>query len=230
MTVRIGFSGCPGTGKSSLASSLRGDLKSVGTPRKVELVTEYARRHINKYGLPESVAEQQRMLRKQADWEDCACTDKIDIVFSDCPIFLGFMYALQMRDLTSFKDTMFLNDLFKEMNKLNCPPRYKIIFHLPPVKNPMDDGIRTAEQLTEEWRGEADALIRFVFKLFPPEHFIVLKEIDFYKQMEECKGHLSRLGVLGESEPDTSEVIGCLTEIKEGGFWEIKRGGFFNGR
>ena len=198
MSVRIGFSGCPGTGKSSLAAYLRGDLKSGKTRVSVELVTEYARRYIVKYGLPERVLEQQRMLWKQVDWEDSTCTGKIDFILTDSPIFLGFMYALQLRNIHDTRDMMFLNDLFKDMSKLNVNHRYKVIFHLPPTKAPIDDGVRAAEQLTDEWRQDSDDMLHFIFKLFPPRHFIVLKETSVQKQAQECKEHLDRLGIVGE--------------------------------
>lgn len=181
---RIGFVGVPGTGKSSIARGIAAQsYKHIG---KVELVSEYARRYLSKYGPIQNVSDQYKIMQKQLEWEDIIDQNEIDISITDSPVHMGFLYALEIRNTNLIRDAMYVNDIFKTMTKINCPPRYDIIFHLPPIWKPSSDGVRPEEHFNNNWREKTDFKIQFIFKLFPPKNFIILKTSTFEERIEEC--------------------------------------------
>lgn len=188
---RIGFTGVPGSGKSSVARA----LTAVGHPklRKVELVAEYARRFITKYGPVESPADQYKIMQKQIEWEDVIPSDKTDVIITESPVHMGFLYALEIRDPNKIKDTMYMNDIFKRLNTINCPNRYDIIFHLPPTWKPQDDGVRDKSHFSDEWREESDQRIQFIFKLFPPKRFVKIQSDTMETRLKECAQWIDKI-------------------------------------
>jgi nicotinamide riboside kinase len=180
----VGFSGAPGAGKTSTARALAANLRRSEGFQNVELISEYARRYITKYGSIDCVQDQFRILQKQLDWENQAL-QYADLVITDSPIFLGFIYVMQLRKETQ-KDTIWVNDIFKEMSKLNVPRRYDLIIHLDPVIKPIDDGIRLEEHLTDEWRNKVNSAILHNYDIFPPEELHIMQETDLTKRVEEC--------------------------------------------
>jgi len=184
--IRIGFTGVPGSGKTSTARALVSRLRTIEVFKSVELVQEYARRYISKHGIPEQIWEQYRITCKQIEWEDSVSNDKLDILITDSPIFLGFMYATEMNKPTS-KDIMVYNDVFKLMTRLNYPvPRYDLIFHLPPSITPVDDGIRAIHQLDQEWRISANQSILETMKIFKPKNIVSIAATNIDNRVIEC--------------------------------------------
>lgn len=171
--IRIGYIGVPGSGKTTAARALAGTIRFHTNFKTVELVSEYARVYINKYGI-DNITDQVNILGKQLNKEN-GYPSSTDVLITDSPIFLGFGYALDLRREGSDKDTMILNDLFKSMNKLNQVPRYDIIFHLPPTLTPVQDGIRLPHHFDQEWRTEADQKILSIFRIFSPRKLVTLK-------------------------------------------------------
>jgi len=190
--IRVGFTGVPGAGKTSTARGLAAYCRGDEKLRKIELVHEYARRYIAKYGSIDTVMDQYRVLQKQLDWEDSIPADSTDVMITDSPVHLGFLYALELRKDTP-KDAVFVNDIFKKMNTLNTPPRYDIIFYLPPKLKPVKDGVRDPLHFDEGWRREADETIRHIFKLFPPKNFVRVESTDMEDRVEECLTHLKKI-------------------------------------
>lgn len=188
---RIGFVGVPGAGKSSVARGVA--AQSYNRIGKVELVAEYARRFLTKYGPIDKIADQYKILQKQLEWEDSIPINDTDVAITDSPVHMGFLYAMEMRNVNDIKDTMYINDIFKRMSKINCPPRYDIIFHLSPVWKPSNDGVRPAQHFEDEWRIEADRKIQFIFKLFPPKNFVSLEADTLEGRIEECFKHCKEL-------------------------------------
>ena len=184
--IRIGFTGVPGSGKTSTARALVSRLRTIEVFKSVELVQEYARRYISKHGIPEQIWEQYRITCKQIEWEDSVSNDKLDILITDSPIFLGFMYATEMNKPTS-KDIMVYNDVFNLMTRLNYPvPRYDLIFHLPPSITPVDDGIRAIHQLDQEWRISANQSILETMKIFKPKNIVSIAATNIDNRVIEC--------------------------------------------
>jgi len=157
--------------------------------RRVELVHEYARDHIAEYGPIVSLADQFTVSMRQVEWEDRAAMASVDAMVTDSPVYLGWLYAMYM-DQTTKKDAMYSSDLFAKFSDLNVPRRYDIVFHLPPVAPPVEDNIRAAQHLDHEWRAEADSLVPFIFKLFPPKKFVRVESTGLLDRVTECLEHL----------------------------------------
>jgi nicotinamide riboside kinase len=173
--IRVGFTGAPGTGKTTTARAFSSYLRKYNF-HHIELVHEYARRYISKHGSIEKMWEQMRVTSKQVEWENSVTNSKLEILITDSPVFLGFFYACDLERKCE-KDIMVFNDLFKTLNRLNFPePRYDIVFHLPPVLKSIDDGVRVEKHLDNEWRLETDVAIKHIFKIFPPKQFIEVPE------------------------------------------------------
>jgi nicotinamide riboside kinase len=190
---KIGMTGVPGSGKSTLARAVAAGSRTTLGLDNVELVCEYARRYIAKYGNIESIMEQSRILEKQYEWESNVISNDLDLLITDSPVHMGFLYVMDIRDPNNLKDTMYVNDIFKRMSKINCPPRYDIIFHLPPIWKPVTDGIRPDHHFEDGWRSEADFKIQFIFKLFPPKNFITIESGTLEERIEECFKHCEKL-------------------------------------
>jgi nicotinamide riboside kinase len=187
MTIRVGIAGCPGSGKSTLARSLAGSF--VGQIGSVELVQEYARRYINKYGPIESIYEQMRILKKQTEWED-SIPNEVDLILTDCPIHIGWAYVMEMRKWENRKEALIVKDVFSEMNRLNYPKRYDIIFQLKPNYKTEKDGTRTDIQLTRSWMEDMDKNISSSFIVFSPKRNIIIEDIELEDKIKTCKQNI----------------------------------------
>lgn len=170
--IRVGITGVPGSGKTSLA---RG-IASSGKINSIEVVSEYARRYISKHGQITSMWEQYRIFQKQKEWEDSVCS-QVDVMITDSPIFLGLIYCFELPKETS-KDIMCFNDVFKGMTKLNARrSRYDLILHLPPVIPMKEDGVRKSEYKRECFRKKMNEQVKVVTRdVFPPILFIELED------------------------------------------------------
>lgn len=184
--IRVGFAGVPGAGKTSTARGLASMCRSIDGINNIELSAEYARRYIAKYGKIEGVWEQFRILNKQLDWENSV--GDVDMLITDGPVFMALVYA-QMLSMGTPKDIMCVNDLFSKMNKLNNPqPRYDIIFHLPPVLKPVQDGVRPASNFDPHWREQADKELQSVFQIFKSHLFHTVQATNMSDRLIECMG------------------------------------------
>ena len=95
--LRVGFSGVPGSGKTSTARLVAAICRRCPGLQRVELLDEYARWSINTYGPTETVWEQVRILNKQLFREDKVPAATTDILLTDSPVFMSFAYALDLR-------------------------------------------------------------------------------------------------------------------------------------
>lgn len=177
--LRVGIIGVPGAGKTSLARAITSKCRTIEELKSVELVSEYARRYISKHGSVQEIWEQYRIMEKQIEWEDSIPQDKTDLLITDSPVHLGFLYAAELVT-NKPKDIMVYNDIFKKLSKLNeNKPRYDLIFRLTPVVKPVDDGIRAPKHLDDAWRAENDIKLNFIFEtLFRPNEMFTLDKSD----------------------------------------------------
>jgi nicotinamide riboside kinase len=186
--LKVGYIGVPGSGKTTTARALAGTIRNHTNLKTVELVAEYARIYIHKYGI-DSISDQIRIMHKQIA-EENNFPSTIDIMITDSPIFLGLGYAFELRQEGNPKDTLALNDMFVEMNRLNEVPRYDIIFHLPPVLTPVKDGIRPNLHFQKEWREEADKRLLSTFYQFKPRKLVTLNSVDVDTRVTESITHI----------------------------------------
>lgn len=83
--VAIGICGAPSSGKTTTAHLVRHKMSDRGFSR--EVVREYARHFIERYGQVTSIMEQWHIYDGQTKWEKQA-QDNYDLVISDSPRFL----------------------------------------------------------------------------------------------------------------------------------------------
>jgi nicotinamide riboside kinase len=185
-TLKIGIMGIPGTGKTTLARSVASRCRNIPSLKNIETVQEYARHYILKHGAITSIYEQYRILEKQTEWEDNVCNTDLNLMITDSPVFMGFLYCCDLPK-TNSKEILFFNDIFKKMTKLNYPvPRYDIIFHLTPELKPSEDGVRPSLHFDDKWREKADILVRSVSEIFRPGHFYLVEQTDLDKRADFC--------------------------------------------
>jgi len=180
---KIGISGVPGSGKTSLARSLSSSCRKIKGVKSVELISEYARNYISKHSAIEHIWEQYRVTEKQIEWEDNICP-KTDVLITDSPIYLGFFYAINLVDFRNSKDILIYNDLFKKLSNLN--KRYDLLIHLEPVIEVVDDGIRPELHFDSKWREESNSMILNVFSLFGQKDVIKISTVDMSERVETC--------------------------------------------
>ena len=139
-----------------------------------------------KHGSITSILEQYKILEKQSEWEDSVCNSELDLMITDSPLFLGFIYCCDLPK-TNSKEIAFFNDVFKKMVKLNNPtPRYDIIFHLGTLFKPVDDGVRIKDHFKDEWREKADIMIKATMNIFKPKKFYSLDQTTLDDRADFC--------------------------------------------
>ena len=174
--LKIGFSGLPSTGKTTLTQAVNLELKASYDLNRVELVSEYARSYIRKYGPIESISEEYRLVDIQQEWEDLINPDNVDVMLADSPIQLAFLYATELNTGTP-KSQMMISDIFKKISHLTAKKPYDIIFHLPEDGIPIViDDVRDECIKDKEWRIQSDAFTKSLFKMFPPKQFEIITD------------------------------------------------------
>jgi len=178
---RIAISGIPGSGKTSLARGLASAC--CGTLKNVELVNEYAREYISKYKSVDTIWEQLRITEKQIERED-NIVSKTDILITDSPIYLGFLFAIDLVDFDNAKDVIAYNDLFCKLTALRN--RYDLIVHLYPVIGPVEDGVRINLHFNEQWRSKSNSILLNQLGMFGQKNIIEIQSKDITERVETC--------------------------------------------
>lgn len=172
--LKIGFSGLPSTGKTTLAEAVNLELKNISGLNRVEKVAEYARSYIRKYGPIQHISEEYRLVDIQREWEDLIDPDSTDIMLCDSPIQLAFLYATELNTGTA-KDQMMITDIFKKISSITTNKPYDIIFHLPEDGIPVIiDDVRHECISDKKWRIEKDIVTKSLFQMFQPKKFEII--------------------------------------------------------
>ena len=138
----VGFMGAPGTGKTTLACAMKEYTLIKGVSS--DICTEYAREFCFKYGIPKHPYAQYRVTAKQMAREDLLMKGNSEYVFSDSPVWLGYLFSLiNMKpdfdqEIYTALTEMYENYVLSQIN------RYHVVFHLKNDK-PFDDGCRDME-------------------------------------------------------------------------------------
>ena len=138
----VGFMGAPGTGKTTLACAMKEYLltKNVSS----DVCTEYAREFCFKYGISKDPYASYRMTLAQRDREDILSKGTNEYIFSDAPIWLGYVYPLiNMPHGCSQEMYDILPDVYQRF-VIDQKDRYHKVFYLK-NENPYDDGCRDME-------------------------------------------------------------------------------------
>lgn len=172
---RIGISGIPSSGKTSLARSL---ASACGKKyRHIELISEYARQYKSKHKSIDTIWEQIKITDTQIEWEDNVAS-KTDLIITDSPIYLGFLYAIDLVNFENTKDIIAYNDLFKRLSQLSN--RYDFVAHLNPVLQSVEDGVRDELHLNSKWREKSNSILLNLFNMFGQKNIVLIdtKEMD----------------------------------------------------
>jgi len=180
-------------GKTTLALSVAAQLPKLKHPklRNIEIVPEYAREYINKYGLMDHVAEQLLMFHKQLEAETYH-PKTVDLILCDSPIFLGYKYATDLHK-GDVKSTKLLNELFNNINNLyTFKPHYDLLFHIAPKLEVTSDGTRRMEHLDNNWIITADKSIEgLILNLRQP--YKLITSTDLNERVDYCCAEILKL-------------------------------------
>jgi nicotinamide riboside kinase len=133
--IKVAFVGPPDSGKTTLAKSVSSYFNI--EKYNVAYIDEYAREFITKtHSYPSSVSEQFFVFEQQRKKEYIPC----NILFTDSPTFLAYVYAIRLCDYTSAKDRLILSKLYEEV--LKEVKRYDLVLFLETFREPVKDGVR----------------------------------------------------------------------------------------
>ena len=153
--IRVGLVGAPSAGKSTTAAWVYAELKEAGI--KTELVQEYAREYINTNGpLTDTLA--QFMLYEGQMKRETILPDSIEVMVTDSPIILSYIYAAHYADLNNRTHKELLISLYRKM--LDAAKRYDLLYFLEANRPYVLDGTRN--QTKEEARLIGDKIRNFL--------------------------------------------------------------------
>jgi len=136
-SILIGISGAPSSGKTTTAHLLRHKLSGRGFSR--EVVREYARHWIEKYGQIDDIYQQWHIYYGQTKWEEQA-RKNYQFVLSDSPRFLPYLYSLGFLDYTKPASVAAAVALYEIA--VNSLKDYSRLYLLMPPECVEQDGIR----------------------------------------------------------------------------------------
>lgn len=146
------------------------------------MIDEFAREYIRKHGVIEDIHQSYYITQKQCEREDHKQIG-VDIQVTDSPVPLAMIYAIAIDNPKPGSRGV---ECWKEYFSLILTRHYNIIFHLHPFESNVEDGVRPALHLDSEWRKERDIILPYVFKLFPPDHFVDVSIQNVDRRIDYC--------------------------------------------
>ena len=139
--IRVAFTGAPDSGKTTLAKMVSARLNLEGYVPAI--IHEYARDYITQYGIrPNTVAEQFLVFYIQYEREEHMCSQSTQIMYTDCPLMLSYIYAIDL--VKDDKDRDNLAYLYNKTLDI-LKDRYDLIFLLRPFRETVKDDVRAQD-------------------------------------------------------------------------------------
>lgn len=132
--------GAPSTGKTMLAGAMK-EYAFVNGGVSTDVCTEYAREFVFRYGHPKHAYTQYRITSRQIEREDLLTNSHSKFVFTDSPVWLGWIYAMLNLKIDSDEEVhTAISDMY-ELFVMRQMKRYHKVFHVK-TSTPEDDGCR----------------------------------------------------------------------------------------
>ncbi len=140
--LKVALAGAQDTGKTTVAKMLSGELTNRGI--KAYYVQEFARDYIPNAGSIDSLAEELYLIEQQVNRELMATPAGVQVMLTDSPVFLAYVYSTLMVDAGKLgkKDAYVLSRIYE---KVLGHGGYDLVFLLPVLWQPADDGVRPAK-------------------------------------------------------------------------------------
>lgn len=157
--IKIALAGAQDTGKTTVARMLSGRLSSRGI--LTHYVQEFAREYIPKAGSIESLAEELFLIEQQIKKER-ETPGKMQVMVTDSPVFLAYVYSTLMVDLRTIdkKAVMMLGRIY---DKVLDHGGYDLVAVLPVKWGVTDDGVRPQDLMARN--GDIDLRIKSFLQL-----------------------------------------------------------------
>lgn len=172
MAFTIGIVGAPATGKSTLAEGVSYALKKQNS--RVELVNEYARNFVAKFGVA-TPADQFHILLEQIGKEK-KIRESDSIMVTDSPYWLSLIYAMLCEYPDGDKESYYIGKIINEI--LPIQRSYDLIFYLPlsetfynKVGRKVNDGFRI--HIEYNTLKQIDAMIKGFMDCFRIDYDII---------------------------------------------------------
>jgi len=188
--LKIGIVGPPSSGKTTVAEGLSHHYKEKGIYKRVELIAEYAREFVIRFGATKP-ADQLHILQEQIKKEEAA--EGADFMFTDSPFWLSYVYACHHGDWNDARDRHYIHAI----HELILPRihAYDLIFYLPTneeLRANANDGHRVHTTPQELWAVDKKIQgfmnlhdIKFEHLMEPPDKRvpIIYNSIERHKHM-----------------------------------------------